>query len=313
MSSEKSFYRSGELAELAGISTDTLRHYERKGVLARPLRKANDYRQYPASALQRVRLIRRAIAVGFTLDELASVLNVRDSGGAPCMEVRALAAAKLSDIETRLREMSELRKELRAVLKDWDTRLKHRAPGQRAHLLESLNAGRNGGLGNRRQGSVNLAKKKRAKKSPPAQPMSGMSEMQDEKMNERGDHVMGFDHTKTTHHFRLLADGGSIEVAANSPQDTESRDQIRMHLGHIAKMFAAGNFNAPMLIHDQIPPGVPTMQKLKSDIQYKFEETEQGARIRISTSSPEALQAIYDFLRFQIKEHKTGDSLDVGQ
>ena len=68
MSSEKSFYRSGELAELAGISTDTLRHYERKSVLALLLRKANDYRQYPASALQRVRLIRRAIAVGFTLD-----------------------------------------------------------------------------------------------------------------------------------------------------------------------------------------------------------------------------------------------------
>jgi DNA-binding transcriptional MerR regulator len=109
MSSEKRFYRSGELAELAGVSSDTLRHYERKGVLARPLRKANDYRQYPVSALQRVRLIRRAIAVGFTLDELAYVqraCHVHDRGGAPCMEVRALAAAKLSDIETRLREMS---------------------------------------------------------------------------------------------------------------------------------------------------------------------------------------------------------------
>jgi len=151
------------------------------------------------------------------------------------------------------------------------------------------------------------------KKPPPASPMSGMADMQDEKMNERGDHVMGFDHTKTTHHFRLLSDGGSIEVTANSPQDTESRDQIRMHLGHIAKMFAGGNFNAPMLIHDQIPPGVPAMQKLESDIQYKFEETRQGARVRISTSNPTALQAVYDFLRFQIKEHKTGDSLDVGQ
>jgi hypothetical protein len=150
------------------------------------------------------------------------------------------------------------------------------------------------------------------KKPPPSAPISGMSNMQDEKMNERGDHVMGFDHAKTTHHFRLLSDGGSIEVAANSPQDTESRDQIRMHLVHIVKMFAGGNFNAPMLIHDQIPPGVPTMQKLKGDIQYRFEETEQGGRIRIATSSPEALQAIYEFLRFQIKEHKTGDSLDVG-
>ena len=151
------------------------------------------------------------------------------------------------------------------------------------------------------------------KKSAPTQPMNGMTGMQDEQMNKRGDHVMGFDHTKTTHHFRLLADGGSIEVAANSIQDKESRDQIRMHLGHIAKMFAAGNFKAPMLIHDQIPPGVPTMQKLKNDIQYNIEETEQGARIRISTNSPEALHAIHDFLRFQITEHKTGDSLDVGR
>jgi hypothetical protein len=151
------------------------------------------------------------------------------------------------------------------------------------------------------------------KKAPSSQPMSGMNDMQDQKMNERGDHVMGFDHTKTTHHFRLFADGGSIEVTANSPQDRESRDQIRMHLGHIAKMFAAGNFNAPMLIHDQIPSGVPTMQKLKTDIQFKFEETEGGARIRISSNSPEALTAIHDFLRFQIKEHKTGDSVEVAQ
>ena len=150
-------------------------------------------------------------------------------------------------------------------------------------------------------------------KSPQDQPMSGMTDTQDQKMNERGDHIMGFDHTKTTHHFRLFVDGGSIEVTANSTQDKESRDQIRMHLGHIAKMFAAGNFNAPILIHDQIPPGVPTMQKLKSDIQFKFEEREGGARILISSNSPEALTAIHDFLRFQIKEHKTGDSLEVAQ
>jgi MerR family copper efflux transcriptional regulator len=166
MSSEKTFYRSGELAELAGVSTDTLRHYERKGVLARPLRKANDYRQYPATALQRVQLIRRALAVGFTLDELASVFNVRDRGGAPCTEVRMLAAAKLSDIETRLREMVELRDELRSVLKGWDMRLAQRAPGQRAHLLESLNAGNNGALGNCRQVlQINLRRRKRETKS----------------------------------------------------------------------------------------------------------------------------------------------------
>ena len=152
-----------------------------------------------------------------------------------------------------------------------------------------------------------------AVKAQQQQPPSPMTGMQDQKMNERGDHVMGFDHMKTTHHFRLFTDGGSIEVAANSPQDAESRDQIRMHLGHIARMFAEGNFNAPMLIHDQTPPGVPVMKKLKSDIQYKFEETERGALVRITTRNPEALEAIHEFLRFQIKEHKTGDSLEVGQ
>lgn len=132
-----------------------------------------------------------------------------------------------------------------------------------------------------------------------------------EEMNKRGDHVMGFDHTKTTHHFRLSPQGGTIEITANSPEDTESRDQIRSHLGHISKMFAAGNFNAPMLIHEQTPPGVPVMQKLRSQIEYRFEETESGATIHISTTDGEALKAIYKFLRFQIKEHKTGDSLDV--
>jgi DNA-binding transcriptional MerR regulator len=75
---------SGELADLAGVSRDTLRHYERKGVLPRPLRSQNSYRQYPPEALQRVQLVRRALSVGFTLDELAKVLKVRDGGGAPC-------------------------------------------------------------------------------------------------------------------------------------------------------------------------------------------------------------------------------------
>jgi hypothetical protein len=143
--------------------------------------------------------------------------------------------------------------------------------------------------------------------------MNGMAGMSTEEMNKRGDRVMGFDHNKTTHHFRLLPDGGTIEVTANSIADTESRDEIRSHLGHISKMFAAGNFNAPMLIHDQTPPGVRVMQKLKSDIQYKFEETERGALIRISTTNAEALQAVHDFLRFQITEHKTGDPLEVSQ
>jgi hypothetical protein len=124
---------------------------------------------------------------------------------------------------------------------------------------------------------------------------------------------MGFSHEKTTHHFRLYADGGAIEVTANDPRDSESRDQIRMHLAHIAGMFAAGDFDAPMLIHDQVPPGVPVLRKLKGDVKYRFEELDRGGRVRISTKNAEALQAVYEFLRFQISDHQTGDAITVGR
>lgn len=161
MGIDKSSFGAGELAKRAGVSTDTLRHYERKGVLARPPRRANGYRQYSPSALDRVQLVRRALAVGFTLDELAAVLRVRDQGGAPCAEVRALATAKLNEVETRLRDLTNLRNELRTVLKDWDTRLAERGPGRRAHLLESLGPGNHREAWNhRRVSEVHLAKKK---------------------------------------------------------------------------------------------------------------------------------------------------------
>ncbi|HZI46310.1 MAG TPA: heavy metal-responsive transcriptional regulator [Pyrinomonadaceae bacterium] len=129
---------SGELADLAGVSRDTLRHYERKGVLLRPLRGRNGYRQYPPDALQRVELVRRALSFGFTLDELAKVLKVRDAGGAPCEEVRRIAAQKLVDVQDQLRELTALRDDLQKTLRDWDARLARRASGNRANLLESL-------------------------------------------------------------------------------------------------------------------------------------------------------------------------------
>jgi hypothetical protein len=132
-----------------------------------------------------------------------------------------------------------------------------------------------------------------------------------QQVNERGDKVMGFSHEKTTHHFILLTDGGAIEVSANDATDTQSRDQIRMHLKHITQMFAKGNFNAPMLIHAQPPPGVEVMQQKMAAIDYQFSESQTGGRVRITTKDAAALQAIHDFLRFQIKDHQTGDSLEV--
>ena len=118
---------------------------------------------------------------------------------------------------------------------------------------------------------------------------------------------MGFSHETTTHHFRLYETGGAIEVTAKDPNDSKSRDLIRMHLAHIAKMFSAGDFNVPMFIHDTNPPGAATMSRLRDQIQYRLRETPQGATIRIFSKNQEAVEAIHQFLRFQIADHKTGD------
>ncbi|MDQ6891822.1 MAG: hypothetical protein M3167_03985 [Acidobacteriota bacterium] len=131
------------------------------------------------------------------------------------------------------------------------------------------------------------------------------------KVNERGDAVMGFDHETTTHHFRLAPDGGAIEITANAQADAESRTAIRSHLSHIAKMFAAGNYQAPMLIHDQVPPGVPVMVARKAKLRWSYEDLPAGAKLSASTKDPEALAAIHEFLRFQIEDHQTGDPREV--
>lgn len=128
---------------------------------------------------------------------------------------------------------------------------------------------------------------------------------------ERGDQVMGFDHAKTRHRFRLLPEGGAIEVTANDDNDTSSRDKIREHLSHIAKLFSEGNFEAPMLIHGREPAGVPTMKRLISEINFGYQEMEKGGRVSISSANSEAVTAIHDFLRFQIDDHKTGDPTEV--
>ena len=129
----------------------------------------------------------------------------------------------------------------------------------------------------------------------------------------RGDQVMGFSHEKTTHHFRLSKDGGSVEAIANHATDEASREQIQKHLQHIAGMFKSGDFNAPMLIHARTPPGVPAMKKLRDQIQYRVEPMRNGARLRLSSENPRAVSAIHDFLRFQIQDHQTGDSMAVTQ
>jgi hypothetical protein len=130
-------------------------------------------------------------------------------------------------------------------------------------------------------------------------------------MNARGEKAMGFSQTATTHHFRLLPDGGFVQVQANDANDTANRDHIRTHLQTQAKKFAAGDFSLPEMTHDRVLPGTPQMQTLKSSISYKYEEIERGGRLRISSKDAAAVAAIHDFLKFQIKDHKTGDAAAV--
>ena len=132
--------RSGELARAAGVSVDTLRHYEKKGLLPAPHRGDNGYRLYAPGAVHRVRVIQRALDMGFTLDDLARVLRQRDAGGAPCGEVRAIAAARLEELESRIASLIGLRDELRALVQEWSDRLATLPPGQRAGLLDALAA-----------------------------------------------------------------------------------------------------------------------------------------------------------------------------
>jgi DNA-binding transcriptional MerR regulator len=133
--------RSGELAKATGVSADTIRHYERIGVLPRAVRNTSGYRLYPQSAVERVRVAQRALRIGFTLAELAVVLKARDAGGAPCLKVFGLAQQKLAGIKTDIAALKQTERYLDRVLTDWKSRVRGTGRGQQAHLLHSLTDG----------------------------------------------------------------------------------------------------------------------------------------------------------------------------
>ena len=129
-------------------------------------------------------------------------------------------------------------------------------------------------------------------------------------IDRRGDAVMGFSHEQTTHHFLIEPEGGTIQVEAGDPADTQSIQQIRTHLAEVARQFAAGDFSMPREIHDRVLPGVPEMIERKEVISWRFEEMEAGGRVLIRTADSAAVSAIHDFLKAQIGDHRTGDAHD---
>jgi DNA-binding transcriptional MerR regulator len=129
--------RCGELAKATGVSPDTIRHYERIGVLAKAQRTGSGYRVYPAGAIERVNIVQRALRIGFTLSELTEIFKTRDAGGTPCQRVFDLAQQKLAGIQADVVTLKRTAKYMETVLEDWRIRVR-RAGGQKAHLLQSL-------------------------------------------------------------------------------------------------------------------------------------------------------------------------------
>jgi hypothetical protein len=126
-------------------------------------------------------------------------------------------------------------------------------------------------------------------------------------VDHRHDDATGTSHAVTEHHFLLAKDGGSIRLETKDAGQTEARDRVREHLRTIRASFAAGDFALPMQIHEQLPPGALTMKERKGAIRYAYTDTDKGGIVAISTEDSVALAAIHEFLRFQIRDHATGD------
>ena len=122
----------------------------------------------------------------------------------------------------------------------------------------------------------------------------------------------------TTHHFYLYENGGGIEITTLSTRDKQAVTAIRQHLARLMNAFAAGDFSHHIVTTagGDVPPHIPgsaTMQRLRDRIAYTVDDIPSGGRLRITTRHVRALAGIHEFLRFQITENKTGDSLQVSR
>src|SRR4051812_4407869 len=125
----------GEAASRARLTRDTIRYYERVGLLPKPRRTPAGYRQYDESILTRLRLIRNAQQFGFSLRETAAFLHVREMGGKPCHDVRRAAGRMLARVDRQIAELTATRQRMEATLAVWDRKLDE-AVDRPAYLLE---------------------------------------------------------------------------------------------------------------------------------------------------------------------------------
>ncbi len=134
---EEQVLRIGEVAGEAGVNVQTLRFYERRGLLKTASRRPSGYREYAPDSVRRVRFIKRAQQLGFTLNEVQELLRLRDDPSVPCPEVRATAQAKVAEIDEKIRHLRAMKKALEALAQSCAASREHRST-----LLEALNHAR---------------------------------------------------------------------------------------------------------------------------------------------------------------------------
>jgi DNA-binding transcriptional MerR regulator len=134
------FLTIGDVAARTGESRDTIRYYERVGLVPRPIRTPAGYRQYRVGIVNRLALIRNAQRFGFSLKEISAFLGVRDGGGKPCHDVRAAAGRMLDAVDRQIAELTATRRQMKATLKTWDATLAATPANRPAFLLDALSA-----------------------------------------------------------------------------------------------------------------------------------------------------------------------------
>jgi DNA-binding transcriptional MerR regulator len=128
----------GKIAREAGVSVDTIRYYERVGLLPKPTRTAAGYRMYSLAVINRLALVKNAQRFGFPLRAIAGFLRVRESGGKPCHDVRAAAERMLEAVDRQIADLVAARRRMRTTLKSWDEVLARTPADRPARLLERL-------------------------------------------------------------------------------------------------------------------------------------------------------------------------------
>ena len=118
-----------ELAKETGTSVQTLRFYERLGLMPKPARTESGYRLYGSGDLRRVALIRQAKSLGFSLDEIKRILRLRQQGSCPCGEVVRMLEEHLRETEEQIRHLQRFRRELASTLDDWKNSGDKAVPG----------------------------------------------------------------------------------------------------------------------------------------------------------------------------------------